>query len=123
MKFEPGAVFEYGGVCYRVRKGNRCDGDMVIEFCVTGWHRPTIAHTLILSEFKFQVDHNNYGPNGKIRRGGRGGWMLIDAIKEACRYGWEGVAARIFGERQRAEARRADWDAIWELPFDYPERL
>jgi hypothetical protein len=106
MKFAPGQEFERNGVQYRVLSGDRCEGDMVLEFRVAGWHRPTIAHSLIAIEFKFQVEQNNYGPNGKLRKGGRGGWMLIDAIKEACRYGWESVAERILGERERAARRR-----------------
>jgi hypothetical protein len=99
MKFWPGQEFEHDGVQYRVLVGDRCEDDMVLEFRVAGWHRPKIAHSLIAVEFKFQVEENNYGRHGKIKRGGRGGWMLIDAIKEACRYGWETVAERIAKQR------------------------
>lgn len=106
MKFAPGQEFEHNGVQYRVLAGYRCEGDMVLEFRVVGWHRPTIAHSLIAAEFKFQVEENNYGRNGKIKRGGRGGWMLVDAIKEACKYGWGSVAERIAGQRERAATRR-----------------
>lgn len=97
--FYAGQEFEFDGVQYRILPGNRCRDDLVLEFRVVGWHRPKIAHTLILCDFKFQVEQNNYGPNGKIQKA-RGGWYLIDAIKSAChRNGWRVVANRIENER------------------------
>lgn len=87
--------FEHEGVHYRVVSGVNAEGDMILQFRVAGWHQPRIAHTLILASFKFQVEENNY-PRPKYR----GGYKLLDAIKEACRYGWEGVADRVKLERK-----------------------
>lgn len=105
MNFEPGLQFVHDRVCYRVVSGDRCEGDMVIEFSLDGvrWHRPSIAHSEILISFKFQVEENNYGANGKVKRG-RGGWYLLDSIKSACRNGWEAEAKRIREQRQQKES-------------------
>ncbi len=93
--FVAGQEFEFDGVQYRVLAGNRRKGDLVLEFRVVGWHRPMIAHTLILAAFKFQVEENNY-PRPRFR----GGYKLLDAIKEACKYGWKSVVDRIANERK-----------------------
>lgn len=107
MNFYSGQSFEYASVRYRVRNGNRCEGDLVIEFSTDGgrsWHRPAIAHTLILIDFKYQVEENNYGALGKIKRGGLGGWKLLQAIMAAVSNGWESEAEKI--KRERAELQK-----------------
>jgi hypothetical protein len=98
--FYAGQEFEYKGIHYRIRSGDRCDGDLVLEFYVTGWHRPAIAHTYILTSFKYQVEENNYGDNGKVKRG-LGGWYLLKKIRMACLNGWKAEAEEIV--RQRAD--------------------
>lgn len=109
QRFHAGQEFSYAGVQYRVLQGTRCDGDLVIEFSLPpGWHRPAIAHTLILAEFKYQVEENNYGAEGKVQRG-QGGWYLLSAIKEACDFGWAHVAQRVKDQRLAAERRRASY--------------
>lgn len=99
MQFYAGQTFVHDNVSYRILKGNRCDGDLVIEFMVNGWHRPKIAHTLILENFKFQVEENNYGSNGKIKKG-RGGWYLLDSVRSAAMNGWEDDALKIIRQRE-----------------------
>lgn len=103
--FYAGQEFEHDGVQYRVLAGRHCEGDLVIQFRVAGWHQPAIAHSLILTDFKFQVEENNYGRNGKIKRGKQGGWYLIEALKSACRpsNGWRIVASRIKNERKKSD--------------------
>ena len=64
MKFEVGDQFKHGGVEYRVIEGRNAIGDMIMEFRLPGsdWHRPKIVHSLILTDFKYQVEDNNYPP-------------------------------------------------------------
>jgi len=101
-QFKVGDEFEHRGVRYRVLAGDRTVGDMVLEINIgSGWYRPTISHTLILAAFKFQVEENNY-PRPRYR----GGYKLIAAITEACKYGWQDVAERIELERSRRNVRR-----------------
>jgi len=104
--FYAGQTFNYKSVEYRVIEGNRCDGDLVLEFRVNGWHRPTIAHTMILAAFKHQVEENNYGPSGKISRG-QGGQYLLDAITRACKNGWRLEAEVINQQRIAMTAKKA----------------
>lgn len=82
MKFFPGLSFAEMGIHFRVSRGNRCEGDMVMDISIDGkkWIRPTISHTFILTEFKYQVEENNYGKDGKIKRGGEGGEYLMRHI-------------------------------------------
>lgn len=107
MNFAVGNNFSDGAFEYRVVAGKNCEGDMIIECRLpgSGWHRPKISHTLILVNFKFQVEENNYGANGKKKRG-RGGWYLLEKIRRACLNGWEVEAEEI--ARQRAELKKRD---------------
>lgn len=99
MRFSVGDQFMKDGIEYRVVAGNRCDGDMVIEWrqIRQGWHRPSLSHTFILTSFKYQVEQNNYGVNGKIKRG-KGGRYLLEAVEGACLHGWEHEVLKV--ERQ-----------------------
>jgi hypothetical protein len=106
-KFYIGQKFERDGVIYRVRAGNRCEGDMVLEFYLvrSGWHRPTIAHTCILADFKSQVEENNYGQNGRVKKG-LGALFLQKRIEEAFTGGWLVAANRTAQEvRVKQEER------------------
>ena len=107
MKFYEGMTFQNHNVTYRVRKGNRCDGDLVIEFKVDGWYMPPIAHTYILTNFKFQVEENNYGENGKVKKG-RGGWYLLDKIRSAAMHGWQQGADEIIEQREALAAKKTE---------------
>ena len=115
MRFYAGQQFERDGIEYRVLPGNRCDGDLVIEFKVNGWHRPKIAHTMILTAFKFQVEENNYGQSGKVKSG-RGGWYLLEKIKRACLYGWQQEVDAIAQQRHVLEATKEAARAQLSLP-------
>ncbi len=109
MKFLPGQQFSHDGVWYRILAGNRCEGDMIIEFSLDGqdWHRPRISHAQILISFKFSVEENNYGTAGKVKRG-RGGWYLLDSIKSACLNGWEAESNRTETDRRKLEADKEE---------------
>lgn len=110
--FYAGQVFDHEGVRYRIIKGNRCDGDLIIEFSCVGWCRPTIAHNQILTDFKYQVEENNYGNNGKVTRG-RGGLYLMESIWRACQNGWRSEAAMT--RRQREEKARRELEELEQL--------
>lgn len=107
--FHVGQTFEHERVLYRVLKGDRCDGDMVIQFSTDAgknWHQPGIAHLLVLTALKFEVEENNYGKHGKIKRA-MGGRKLLNALSDACyRQPWPEVAERIDDERKNAQDRR-----------------
>lgn len=107
-KFTVGQRFFYDGIEYEILGGNRCDGDMIIRFRLPGgaWCTPTIAHSLILLDFKYQVEENNYGENGKIQRAS-GGWYLIGAVIRALReVGWQKKAEEIRAEVEKAKRKR-----------------
>lgn len=99
MRFEAGQTFIYDNIHYHILAGNRCPGDLVIEFSVDGynWKRPTITHSLILFCFKWQVEENNYGKEGKIKRG-QGGEYLIGSLRRAIKWGWQDEAKHIEAE-------------------------
>jgi hypothetical protein len=105
MRFIVGMEFEHGGILYRVLKGNRREGDMVLEFRTVqvGWHRPRIAHTMILLDFKYQVEENNY-PKPRYQ----GGEKLMKAMWYAVLEGWELQAAEIAQERVALVDRELD---------------
>lgn len=118
MNFEAGQFFSYKGVDYRIINGKNGKGDLVIEFRVNGgaWHRPHIAHTMILTSFKFQVEQNNYGENGSVKKG-RGGWYLLDKLKRACIHGWKQEAECIEKQRMDLESARTAAQAQLGLPI------
>lgn len=122
--FYAGQEFAHKGVRYRVREGTRCQGDIVLEFCIDGWYRPHIAHTFILAAFKYQVEENNYGKEGKIKRG-FGGAYLLDALKRACVNGWQLEAEVIEQQRNKIKTiknpQKEFWDEMWGKPFEHPE--
>lgn len=105
--FYAGQTFAHDGIQYRVLEGTRCKGDLVLEFFLNGWHRPKIAHTLILAAFKHQVEENNYGPEGQIKRA-EGGRYLLKSIERACVGGWQLEAETIQQERLKAQRRRTE---------------
>lgn len=104
--FRVGDVIRDGVITYRVIQGRHCPGDMVIQFTLDGhnWVTPKISHTLILADFKWQVEENNYGRAGQIMRG-KGGQKLLDRINYACRFGWKEAAEITAEERARKEQR------------------
>ncbi len=68
---------------------------MIISFTAPPDYTPTIAHTLILFEFKCQVEDNNYPPPLL-------GWKkLHQALLDARTVGWEKIAEMIKQERIR----------------------
>lgn len=83
MEFYPGLEFSHHGCEYRVIDGRNCQDDMIIQFRLPGseWYTPPIAHILILFEFKAIVEENNYGPNGKVKKDGRGKFKLFEVAK------------------------------------------
>ena len=110
-----------GRIEYRILAGDRCDGDLVLEFRIDrgNWIMPRIEHTLILATFKGQVEENNY-PQSK---GYEGCWRLLKAIGNAVLCNdWKAEAKKIEGER-RAKAERDTWDEMWAQPFERPELL
>ena len=109
-KFPVGWTLSKDGIHYRVMLGNRCHGDRVIEIKTDGWVRPRIAHTLLMADFKYQVEENNYGsgengsPIGKVQCGS--GWNYLKwALIDAFHAGWEAVAARIDREVATKKAK------------------
>lgn len=95
MRFHAGQEFEHCGVRYRIRAGNRRPvGDLIIEFQVVGWHRPTIAHTLILAAFKYQVEEHNYPRPHYL-----GGKKLIDALLSSMQGNLDYEITKIVQER------------------------
>lgn len=114
--FYVGSTFTYGGVSYRVLAGRYCDGDMIIEFSTDSgqtWHRPHIAHTLILAEFKYYVEENNYPRSDRWK----GGQYLLDAITRATAdgTGWQAEAERIARQRAAKFQREEEREALWQL--------
>lgn len=107
QQFYAGQVFVHDGIEYRILAGNRCAGDLVLEFrqLYNGWFRPKIAHTLILVAFKSQVEENNYGPHGEVKPG-NGYRYLWWALRSAAMDGWQGAASRVLGEARQARERR-----------------
>lgn len=96
--FQVGNKFQYAGLHYRILPGNRCPGDRVIEFSTDGgktWHRPAIAHGIIMYEFKCAVEAHNY-PHPSYR----GHYKLMNAYAGAIARGWRSVAIEIEGERR-----------------------
>lgn len=75
--FYPGQQFVYGGVEYRIEQGNRRPGDLLLLFRTleSGWHAPTIAHSIICLAVKWQVEENNY-PRPRFQ----GGFKLLRAV-------------------------------------------
>lgn len=108
-QFRAGDEFTFAGVQYRVVRGRRCDGDLILQFRLPGsdWHTPAIAHTLILTALKWQVEENNYGADGKVKHG-QGGWYLFDRITDAALNDWRGAADKTTREAETAKERRND---------------
>lgn len=113
MKFPVGWKFTKDGIHYRVVVGERprCEGDRVIDIKTDGWVRPKIEHTLLMADFKYHVEENNYGsgkngsPVGGVMRAS--GWQKLKwALIDTFSAGWETVAARIDREAKDAAERR-----------------
>lgn len=111
MMFEPGMQFSRDGIMFRTLPGTRCGNDMVIEISLDGgvhWKRPHISLILILTDFKCQVEENNYGSNnGQVSRG-QGAWYLLKRIISAWKDGWEIAADKTAFEAAQARLRRAE---------------
>jgi hypothetical protein len=111
-EFKIGDTWTVGNIRYRVVAGTRCAGDKVLQFStgyyddssVLRWCTPPISHTLILVNFKFEVEENNYGANGRVVIG-QGGKYLLDRILSSSVLGWRAVADKI-AEQVAAKARR-----------------
>lgn len=107
-RFYVGQQFAWDGAYFRVRQGDRCDGDMVLDMSLDRgktWVSPPIAWNLIFTAFKFGVEENNYGPKGKIKRG-YGGRYLMDALISAATGDWLEKAIKIEGQAERAKSNR-----------------
>lgn len=103
MIFNAGQTLICGQRHYRILEGNRRkNGDMILEVCANGWHRPLIANTLLEVAFKYQVEENNYPP----ALGFEGGQKLLNRIYDACLNGWEQAAQRTNQEAEAARIKR-----------------
>jgi hypothetical protein len=106
-RFYVGQRFAWDGAYFRVRQGNRCTGDMVLDMSLDRgktWVSPPIAWNLIFTAFKFGVEENNYGPHGKVKRG-NGGKYLMDALAGATD-DWLKQANEVEKQAERAKSNR-----------------
>lgn len=113
MTFYAGQTIDRGRLKFRVTKGDRCEGDLVLHFAVKCdrcgadcWHTPKIELMFISAAFKAQVEENNYGAAGKITAG-KGWWKLAEKLSYVLSTGdWEGAAAETESEANNAKQRR-----------------
>lgn len=96
MRFANGDQGTIGPVEWRVRRGGKAPGDLVVELRSPGWCRVKMAVVCLLADFHYQVEEILY-PRAEGKAGGE---YILGALTEACRdSGWAAVAARIERER------------------------
>jgi len=96
--FKPGDTGKVGELHWRISRGNKAEGDMVLDVKAADWTRVKLCVACLFADFHYQVEDILYPTR-------RGGEYPLSAIAEACREnGWRHVADRI--ERERNGGQR-----------------
>ena len=116
-RWRAGETIRRDGIDFRVERGDKFDGDLVIEWHTQhGWKRISNAVIGILIDFVFENEDARYGREtrapGEPRRGPRGGYKVLDFAQHAAFHGWQSAIRkqnneRISKHRAQRDVRRA----------------
>lgn len=112
-RFKDGQIFHFSGLEFRIRKGKKRPGDLVMEWRTPqGWR--AIGYTVLglLVDFFYENEHWLYPEPFE------GGERLRKHIGRAVRVGWRFAALVLEQEKTEAEAKRIALQFEWLQPSE-----
>lgn len=99
MSFEEGQSGVVGGIPWRIRKGRKMDGDLIVDLLAPdGWHPVKMSLVGLLTQFFYENEQRLYPPPRF-----RGGEFFVAFLRGCIRIGWSDASAMLEDQRRRRE--------------------